>query len=117
MFNRQILPGILILIFIVAAPCSAFASPFLQWDASTGEVTGYRVYYGTTQGGPYPASREVASNSCNCDMVNLSLQEKTTYYFVVRAYNAAGESGNSNEATYTVPDTTPPAVPQGVSAQ
>lgn len=115
MFNKHRNFGIGILLFILAIPFSAFASPFLQWDASTGEVTGYRVYYCTTVGGPYPANYEVATTSC--DMANLPLQENSTYYFVVRAYNSAGESGNSNEASYAVPDSTPPAVPQGVSAQ
>jgi len=115
MFNRHRFFGIGILILILVIPFAAFASPFLQWDASTGEVTGYRVYYGTTQNGPYPASYEVATTSC--DMANLPLQQNETYYFVVRAYNSAGESGNSNEASYTVPDTTPPGVVQGVEAQ
>lgn len=115
MFNRFRFLGIGIFIFIWVVPFSAFASPFLQWDASTGEVTGYRVYYGTTQGGPYTAQYEVATTSC--DIANLPLQENRTYYFVVRAYNAAGESGDSNEASYTVQDATPPAVPKGVIAQ
>ena len=115
MFIGKKFLGIGILVLIMVAPFSAFASPFLQWDASTGEVTGYRVYYGTTQGGPYTGQYEVATTSC--DIANLPLQENRTYYFVVRAYNAAGESGNSNEVAYTVPDTTPPGVPQGVNAQ
>ncbi len=104
-----------IFIFVLLVSFSAFASPSLQWDASTGEVTGYRVYYCTTQGGPYSANYAVSTTSC--DLANLPLQENTTCYFVVRAYNAAGESENSNEASYFVPDTTPPAVPQGVGAQ
>ena len=54
----------------------------------------------------------------NSNLDNFSLSEGTTYYFVVRAYNAFGEIGDSNVTTYAVPsagDTTPPIPPEGIS--
>ncbi len=91
----------------------AFAEPLLQWDASSGDVTGYRVYYGTVSGGPYTASYAVETTSCS--LYSLPLQQNVTYYFVVRAYNDGGESGNSDEVSWVMPDATPPASPQGLS--
>ncbi len=88
----------------------------LKWDASTGDVSGYIIYYGLSQGS-YPFSEDV-ENVTQYSLNDFSLTEGTTYYFVVRAYNASGESGDSNITTYTVPssgDTTPPIPPEGIS--
>ena len=90
----------------------AIAQPLLSWDASTGEVDGYRIHYGTTQG-QHPYSKDLG-NVTEYHISDLSLQEKTTYFFVITAYNSAGESPPSNEVQWTVPDTTPPAPPQGL---
>lgn len=101
-------------ILIVATPVAAGT---LVWDPpSTGTVNGYKIYYGSAPGGPYGSSQDAGSVT-SYGLNNLPLQEKTTYYFVVRAYNQAGESENSNEASYLVPDTTPPAAPVGVTVQ
>ena len=94
------------------------ADPMLKWNASTGDVSGYTIYYGLSQGN-YPFSEDVG-NVTQYSLNNFSLSEGTTYYFVVRAYNASGESGDSNGAIYTVPsasDTTPPVSPEGVSGE
>lgn len=88
----------------------------LKWDAATGDVTGYTIYYGLSEGS-YPNNRDVG-NVTQYALSNLSLSEGTSYYFVVRAYNSVGESGDSNLTTYTVPsseDTTPPITPQGIT--
>jgi len=94
------------------------ADPMLKWDASTGDVSGYTIYYGLSQGN-YPFNEDVGKVT-QYSLSNFSLNEGTTYYFVVRAYNASGESGNSNVTTYFVPDagdTTPPSPPQGVAGE
>ena len=94
------------------------ADPMLKWDASTGDVSGYTIYYGLSQGN-YSFSEDVG-NVTQYSLSNFSLSEGTTYYFVVRAYNASGESGNSNVTTFSVPDsvdTTPPFSPQGVAGK
>jgi hypothetical protein len=114
--NRKIITIILALVFLAwIVPGVVFAEAKLVWDASSGEVTGYRVYYGLSQGS-HPNSRDVG-NVTECLLSNLPLEENKTYYFVTRAYNGAGESGDSNEVSWQAPDMTAPLPPQGVTAQ
>ena len=73
----------------------------LAWDASTDpDVVGYRVYYGNASG-EYTQSVTVS----NVTFATISdLTEGLTYYFVIRAFNAAGlESDPSNEISNTIP--------------
>lgn len=114
--NRKIITIILALVILAwLTPGAVFADPRLVWDASSGDVTGYRVYYGLSQGS-HPNSQSVGSVT-ECPLSSLPLEEKKTYYFVTRAYNGAGESGDSNEVSWFVPDNTAPLPPQGVTAQ
>jgi len=78
----------------------------LSWSASTG-ATGYYVKRGTASGGPYTQVAATASTSS----MDMGLTNGTTYYYVVTAYNGAGESGNSNQASATpsAPAQTPSA--------
>lgn len=94
----------------------------LAWDAnSETNLAGYKIYYGTTAGGPYNGSGssegaspiDVPLNS----LTNPSSPEFTIhgladgpYYFVATAYNTEGlESGYSNEASTQGSTTAPPA--------
>ena len=61
----------------------------LAWNASTGTVTGYRVYEGTTQRAQVTGTTATISGLGAC----------TSHTYVVRAYNASGESPNSNSAS------------------
>jgi hypothetical protein len=71
----------------------------LSWNASpSADVLGYRVYYGT-RSGQYSQLID-AGNHTTVDLPNLV--EGTTYFFVVTAYNAAGESFPTDELTHTV---------------
>jgi hypothetical protein len=110
---KKMLAAMLILSF--ALPLTAFAEPKLVWDPSTGEVNGYRIYYGLATGS-YASNKDVGSVT-EFPLANLPLQEKKTYYFTAKAYNGAGESAGSNEVSWTVPDRTPPAVPLGVTVE
>jgi len=103
------------LIILLSSVYTVSAATTLTWDASTGTVTGYRIYYGLNSGN-YSGMEEVG-NVTQYSLSNLPLQEKATYYFVVKAFNAAGESDPSNEVTYYCPDSTPPVPPQGLSKQ
>ncbi len=68
----------------------------LQWSAATG-ASSYNVKRGTATGGPYTTVGQVTSTS----YTDSSVTNGTTYYYVVTAVNAVGESGNSNEASAT----------------
>jgi len=107
-------------IFVLAwmAPHLSYAEPWFAWDAATGNVTGYRIYYGTSSGSN--THNKDVGNATEYPLVNLPLKEKTTYYFVVKAYNDNVESDGSNELIYTTPpaiDRTPPLTPKGVIAE
>ena len=70
----------------------------LAWDAASG-ADGYRLFY-SQNGQSYNYSSpawEGAGTICTID-----LNSETTYYLVVRAYNAYGESGDSSEASVTI---------------
>lgn len=69
----------------------------LNWAAVEG-ATGYNLKRSLTLGGPY---NTVASNVYGTSYTDTTVTNGTTYYYVVTALNAAGESENSNEASAT----------------
>lgn len=75
----------------------------LVWDAVY-DATSYNVKRSTTAGGSYTT---VATNVYATNYTDPGLTNGVTYYYVVTAINAAGESGNSNEVSVT--PTAPPA--------
>src|SRR6202167_5491357 len=84
----------------------------LTWTASSG-ATSYFVKRGTASGGPYTTVGTPAGTT----YADTNLTNGTAYYYVVTAVNAAGESGNSNQATATpkaAPN--PPAAPLNLTA-
>ena len=84
----------------------------LTWTASSG-ATSYNVKRGTANGGPYTAVGSPAGTT----YADTSLTNGTTYYYVVAAVNAIGESGNSNQATATpAAAPTAPAPPLNLTA-
>jgi hypothetical protein len=71
----------------------------LSWtDNSSGE-SGFKIERKTGSGGTYSQITTVSANVTTYS--NIGLSEATTYYFRVRAYNAAGNSNYSNEANAT----------------
>jgi|SRR5690242_2078062 len=72
------------------------AQATLTWNASSG-ATGYYVKRSTTAGGPYP---QIASTS-SATYTDTGLANGTKYFYVVSAYNSAGESANSAEVNAT----------------
>jgi cellulose 1,4-beta-cellobiosidase len=80
---------------LVAAATSQKGRIQLNWNASAGATT-YAVKRSTANGGPYTT---VATGITATNYLNSGLRSKTTYYFVVTALNAAGESANSNQAS------------------
>jgi len=82
----------------------------LSWAASSG-ATGYYVKRSTTTGGPYT---QIATQSGTSD-TDTGLTNGTKYFYVVSAYNSAGQSANSAEVNAT-PALPPPATPAGLAA-
>ena len=115
MGKKIVLAGLSLFLLAMVGPFTVFADPKLVWDASSGDVTGYRIYYGTNQQS-LSENRDVG-NVTEYPLYQMPLQEKETYFFVARAYNTAGESGDSNMVSWLVPDNTAPVPPQGVIVQ
>jgi hypothetical protein len=69
----------------------------LEWEPVSGVVDGYRIYQSETSGSGYT---EVTTTTAVTHSVT-GLTNGTPYYFVVTAFNAAGEGPQSNEATAT----------------
>ena len=85
----------------------------LTWSAPTSDggspITGYDVYEGTTSGGESTTPVNSAPLSASATSYTVrGLSDGTTYYFTVKAINAAGPSSASNEVSAT-PATTPGA--------
>jgi regulation of enolase protein 1 (concanavalin A-like superfamily) len=69
----------------------------LSWSAVSG-ATSYNVKRATTSGGPYTT---VQSGVTGTSFNNTGLNAATTYYYVVSAVTAGGESANSAQASAT----------------
>ena len=68
----------------------------LNWTAATG-ATSYNLKRATVNGGPYTTITNVSTASCTDN----GLANGTTYYYVVSATNAGGETANSVQANAT----------------
>jgi len=80
----------------------------LAWDSpATGTPDGYRLFYRLQDEGYDYSNPDWQGSTNTCTLSNL---QDTTTYFVVRAYNAAGESSDSNEAIYQPAATPTPAI-------
>lgn len=80
----------------------------LAWTAAGG-ATSYKVKRSTTAGGPYT---EIASPTTN-SYTDGAVSNGTTYYYVVSAVNANGESSNSSEVS-AMPAFAATAAPTGL---
>lgn len=86
----------------------------LSWSTVSG-ATSYNIYWGTTSGVTTSGTKiTAASNS----YVQTGLAASTTYYYIVTAANAAGQSVASTQvsAATNAPVVTIPAAPTGVTA-
>lgn len=91
--------------FNITVMGTATGSALLSWtppttntDGSPLTLTGYRVYWGTQQGS-YPNSANVGPNVANHMVQQLT---PATWYFVVTALSATGESAYSNVASKVI---------------
>jgi len=91
------------LLILIGVSSMARAETFLNWGTSTGMVEGYRVYYKDISG-TYINYVDVGNvNKFSLDKIlkDNDYECNTIYYFIVRAYNEFGESGNSTEVDYS----------------
>lgn len=85
----------------------------VSWTAAAG-ATSYNIYYSQASGQETTASGVKLTNQTSPQVIP-GLQNGTTYYFVVTAVNATGESVVSSEKSATPAATPqPPASPTGV---
>ena len=74
----------------------------LSWAASTSSVSGYNVYRGTSNGGPY--SKVNGAQVTSLSYTDSSVAASTTYYYVTTAVDSEGvESIYSNQASAVIP--------------
>jgi hypothetical protein len=104
---RAFLGPLISMVFILSyTPAAHAAQVTLAWDPpATGTVNGYRVFSrlaGQSYNYSQPAWQGAATTSVVSDLGSAT-------YYVVRAYNSSGESGDSNEATYQ-PAAPPPSI-------
>jgi hypothetical protein len=78
---------------------SEISRVILHWDAVTGAL-GYNVMRSSIDGGPYTI---VATNLNSTVFTNDSLLSDTTYYYVITALNANGESKSSIQVSVSTP--------------
>ncbi|RCX09883.1 hypothetical protein DFR58_13322 [Anaerobacterium chartisolvens] len=87
---------------LTAAPGNAAVA--LSWDAVEDAVS-YNIKRSTTPDGPYAT---IATGVTGTAYTDATVTNGTTYYYVVSAVTASGQSANSNEASAT-PEA-PPAI-------
>jgi hypothetical protein len=71
----------------------------LSWTDNSTNETGFKIERAAALSGPFSQIATVGTNVKTYQ--NTGLQRNTTYYYRVRAYNAAGNSGYSNTANAT----------------
>ena len=84
-------------------PTSSINSAILTWIPNTeSDLAGYRIYVGTSSGNyDFPGSPFRVDKVSSYTMKNL--QQKTTYFFAISAYDIAGnESPLSNEVSKSI---------------
>jgi hypothetical protein len=79
---------------VVATPGNAVVT--IRWAASAGAAT-YNLERGTTSSGPYTTLATPSSPT----YADSTVTNKTTYYYVVAAVNAAGQSADSAQVVAT----------------
>jgi len=89
---------------LVAFPLVVSAAQVtLQWDANIPAPDGYNLYQ-RVDGQAYNYSSPVNTSAITATTYSVdNLQAGVTYFFVVRAFAGADQSGDSNEVAYAVP--------------
>jgi hypothetical protein len=84
----------IILLLCMVMPAQAWNVHF-RWGESSGQVDGYRIYWGNATDGPY--SNQLCDVNGTTFDYYAALNAFQKYWLICRAYNEYGESGDSNE--------------------
>ena len=103
-----------IALIVLLSPIASSAAT-LVWDASSGTVDGYKVYWGINSSDQ--SNSTDVGNVTQYNLDNLPLSEGVTYYIFVSAYNEAGESSPCAPVVFTPGDNTPPVPPVGLTTE
>ncbi len=106
---------LLFLLLSVAALAQPHPSVTLAWSWTQGTgdpATGFHVQRAAITGGPYTVVATVPLATLT--YLDTAVTVGTTYFYVVTAYNSAGDSAKSTEVTCTLPFQIPTA-PTGLS--
>jgi hypothetical protein len=75
----------------------------LSWDSSASQVTGYNVYRGTQNGGPY-LTKLTSTPQAGTNYTDATVQSGLTYFYVSTSVDSKSvESSYSNQATAVIP--------------
>jgi hypothetical protein len=108
---KKIAVSLILTLTVLISMKSVYAKDLI-WEASSGDVAGYKIFYGTSVN-DYSSVIDVG-NTLQYSLDSIPLAEGKTYYFIVKAYNSKGESAESNSISYTLGDATPPLPPTGL---
>ncbi len=84
----------------------------VSWSAVSG-ATSYNLYWSTTSG--VTTSSGTKLTGVTSPYTHLSLTNRTTYYYIVTAVSASGESSASSQVS-AIPQVSAPGAPTGISA-
>jgi hypothetical protein len=114
-YNKTIFKSNALIFFIIIFTTSTLSAANLVWNPSSGNVDGYKIYYGTSS--TNPTNMIDVGNTTEYTLDQLPLSENTQYYFCVTAYNTASESPPCASVAYTPSDSTPPLAPVGLTVK
>jgi hypothetical protein len=99
----------------LTASATSSSEVTVRWSDNSSNETGFRVER-SSNGVDFV---EIATTGAGVtSYANSGLAARTTYYYRVRAYNSAGNSGYTNTGSLTTPDALlPPASPSSVAAK
>ena len=103
--NNKLIALLMLIAYAAIAQTPPHPSATLTWNWSQGTgdpATGFHVQRSTAAGGPYTTVGTVLFGA-PLSYVDVAVTVGATYYYVVTAYNPAGESVKSNEVTCTLP--------------
>ena len=106
---------IILALFIIPLKAQPHPSVTLAWSWTQGTgdpATGFHVQRATVSGGPYVV---IATTSVTAlGYLDVGVMAGATYYYVITAFNSAGDSSKSGEVACTLPFQIPGA-PAGLS--